>query len=71
MKDGVAKDVEEEEYLDDHGNVVNKFNNTKLGNNTRFRMLYPRYRLFVDEVGSNKTHREGKVFELKKDLSQR
>ena len=53
MSDVVIREIAEDEYLDDNGNVVNKFDITKLGNNMRFRMLHPRYLLCVDELGSN------------------
>ena len=50
---GAVVKVEDKEYLDINGNVVGKFDNTNLGNNTRFRMLQPRHLLSVDKVGSN------------------
>ena len=53
MKAGVVEEIDEEEYLDFNGNVVNKFDITRLVNNTRFRILHPRYLLFVDEISSN------------------
>ena len=53
MSSGVAVEVEDEEFPDVNGNVIGKFDNTKLGNNTRFRMLHPICLLFVDKVGSN------------------
>ena len=57
VKAGVAKVVQEEEYLDVHGNVVSEHDDAKLGKKTKYRMVYPRYLFFVDEVGSN-THAE-------------
>ena len=53
VKAGVAMEVDAEEYLDGKGNVVGEYDDGRLGNKTKFRMLHPRYLLFVDEVGSN------------------
>ena len=53
VKAGVAMEVDEEEYLDVKGNVVGEYDDKRLGNKTKYRMLHPRYLLFVDEVGSN------------------
>jgi len=52
-KAGVAIEVDDEEYLDVHGNIVGEFDETRLGNKTKFRMIHPRYLPFLDEVGSN------------------
>jgi len=53
VKADVAIEGDDEEYLDVHGNIVGKFDETRLGNKSKFCMIHPRYLLFVDEVGSN------------------
>ena len=53
VKAVIVVQVTEEEYLDVKGNVVNEFDITKLGNNTRFRMVHPSYLLFIEKMGSN------------------
>jgi len=61
VKAGVAIEVTDEEYLDVHGNVVGEFDETRLGNKTKFCMIHPRYLLFVDEVGSNTNAEKDKI----------
>ena len=65
-KTGVARRVQEEEYLDVHGNVVSENDDAKLGKKTKYRMVYPRYLFFVDEVGSNTNAEKDKTSKEKR-----
>jgi len=53
VKAGVAIKVDDDKYLDMKRNLVGYYDDGRLGNKTKFRMVRPRYPLFVDEVGSN------------------
>jgi len=53
VKADLVIEVDDEEYLNVHGNVVDEFDETRLGNKTKFRMMHPNYLLFVNKVGPN------------------
>lgn len=65
---GVVIEVDDEEYLDLKGNVVGEYDDGRLGNKTKFQMVYPMNLLFADKVGCNtntekdKTNSERRIY---------